>query len=238
MMNLPLRFLTGLLGAAILLTAGGPCKTDSVSVAISPTYSFGGTTASSTILPDSAAAYADGLAGVSAIINTSCTGDLILNLKSSTRTVGWSFQAPVATNSATPSWTAGAFQSAANYLVVSNLMYQYAATTFYSFTTSASFDFTAPDGAYDRVTFTNPLAQVHVSGQNRPYNTALVVVTHTPADPTTGVVETFTITPSNANTDPGGTPATDAGTLLLNGKHGYADAGEFSLPFQFTVTRK
>jgi hypothetical protein len=33
--------------------------------------------------------------------------------------------------------------------VVSNLIYRYAANSFYSFTTSASFDFTAPDGAYD-----------------------------------------------------------------------------------------
>ena len=239
-MNSQFRNIAGfvLLGSAGLLTAGS-CKTDAVSVTISPTYSFGGTSTASMIYPDGSAPYVDGISGVSAIINTSCTADLIVNLKSSSRTVGFSFQNAAATNSSTPSWTTTPFMSTADYLVVRNLLYNYSPNVYYQFTTSAAFDFTAPDGFYDRITFANPLAQVHVAEPNQPYNTALIVVTHAPADPTTGAVETWTITPSNANTNPAGTPVTtQLGTLLLNSKHGYTNGGEFSVPFQFTVTRK
>jgi hypothetical protein len=239
-MSSRLRTLSGLLlmGSATLF-AGGPCKTDPVSVAINPIYTYGGTSASSMIYPDTSAAYTDGVSGVSAIINTSCTADLILDLGSSTRTIGFSFQNAVVTNSSTPSWTATPFMATADHLVVRNLLYQYSSGAYYQFTTSAVLDFTAPGGALDRVTFANPNAQVPAAEPNQPYNTALVVVTHTPADPGTGAVESWTITPSNANTNPAGTPvATELGTLLLDGKHGYTNAGQFSMPFQFTVSRK
>jgi len=238
-MNYQSRVLAGLVLTSASLLHAGPCKTNPVSVAISPTYSYGGTSTSSMIYPDSSAAYTDGISGVSAIINTSCTADLIVDLSNSTRTVGFSFQNPVVTNSSTPSWTATPFMAKADHLVVRDLLYQYSPNAYYQFTTSAVFDFTAPSGALDRVTFANPNAQVPALEPNAPYNTALVVVTHTPADTGTGAVETWTITPSNANTNPAGTPeATELCTLLLNGKHGLTNAGQFSMPFQFTVTRK
>lgn len=224
---------------AVALHASGPCQTNPVSVAINPTYSFGGSYLTAAIFPDSSVPYTNGVDGVSAIINTSCTADLILDLGKSTRQIGWSFQSVIATNGSTPTWTSTPFLSSGDHMVVSNLLYNYVPSAPYTFTTTAVFDFTAPDGGTDRVAFANTFAQVHTPEPNQPYLTALVVVTHLPADPTTGAVETWIITPSNANTNPSGMPAaTELGTLLVAAKHGQTDAGEFSLPFQFTVTRQ
>jgi hypothetical protein len=90
--------------------ASGSCQTNPVSVAISPPYSFGGSSSTAATFPDWAP-YANGVSGVSAIINTSCTADLILDLAKSTRQIGWSFQSAVATNSSTPTWTGTPFLS-------------------------------------------------------------------------------------------------------------------------------
>jgi hypothetical protein len=224
---------------AVALHASVPCQTSPVSVAISLTYSFGGSSSTAAILPDSSAPYANGVSGVSAIINTSCTADLILDLGKSTRQIGWSLQNAVATNSSTPTWTGTPFLSPGDRMVVRNLLYQYNPSAYYQFTTSAAFDFTAPDGSGARVTFANPNALVYTPEPNQPYNTALVVVTHLPADQTTGAVETWVIAPGNANTNLNGIPAaTEVGTLLVSFRHGLTDAGEFSLPFQFIVTRQ
>jgi hypothetical protein len=224
---------------AVALHASAPCQTSPVSVAISPTDSFGGSSSAAAVFPDSSAPYTNGIGGVSAIINTSCTADLILDLGKSTRRIGWSFQNAVAANSSTPPWAGTPFLSSGDHIVVRNLLYQYSPSAYYQFTTTAAFDFTAPDGGADRVTFANPSAQVYTVEPNQPYNTALVVVTHLPADSTTGAVETWVIAPSNANTNPSGTPAaTELGTLLIASKHGLTNAGEFSVPFQFTVTRQ
>jgi hypothetical protein len=239
-MNFQASLLTGLIIAnAVIAMAKESCQANPVNIVIVPAYSFGGTSATSLIFPESGAPYSNGASGVSAYINAGCTGDLILNLKDSTRAVGWSFQNPVASDGNTPSWTATPFVSKGDNLVVADLLYQYNPAGYYQFTTSAAFDFTAPDGSYGRITFANPFADVDVPEPNQPYNTALVVVTHSPANPSTGAIETWTIAPSNANTNPSGTPAaTQVGTLLLNTKHGSTNGGEFSLPFQFTVTRQ
>src|SRR5215469_6804449 len=209
-MKLRIR-VSAVVGLAIGTTAfasGGPCKTTPVNVAISPTYTYNGSASvASMIYPDSGGTYSDGVDGVSAIINTSCTADLILDLGQSTRRIGWSFQSAVATNSSSPTWAGTPFLSSGDHMVVRNLLYQYNPSAYYQFTTSAAFDFTAPDGGADRVTFANPSAQVYTAEPNQPYNTALVVVTHLPANPTTGAIETWVITPSNANTNLSGTPA-------------------------------
>lgn len=225
----------------------GPCQSISVSVVISPTYTFGGTSAPSAILPDGNGAYTDGVSGVGAhmwVPTHSCDGNLVLNVSNSTRQIGWSFQNAIVPDAGTPSWTSTPFMTKGDYLIVTNLFDQYNAAAFYTFNTSAVFEFDAPDGTVDSLAFDNPNAaypnpQVNAAEANQPYNTALVVVTHSPADPSTGAVETWTITPSNANTNPSGTPvATQLGTLLLADKKGYVNAGQFSVPFQFIVTRK
>jgi hypothetical protein len=119
-------------------------------------------------------------------------------------------------------------------------MYAYSASLYYQFTTTANIAFTAPDGGSDQLQFVNPTAQASsVGGSNQPYNTSLVVVTHTPADPSTGAVETWTVTPDNTNMNPGGTPsATQVATLLVPaGRNKTANGGQFSMPFQFSITR-
>ena len=150
-------------------------------------------------------------------------------------------QGAVATNSYTPAWTATPFLAHA-HIVVSNLMYGYSASAYYQFTTTAEIGFTAPDGSSDQLQFVNPGATAStVAGGllNQPYYTSLVVVTHAPADPGTGAVETWTITPDNANMNPAGTPSATqvAGLLVPAGRNKSANGGQFSVPFQFAITR-
>jgi len=224
---------------------GGPCATTSVNVTISYNYAYGGISFASAVYPDSAQAYSDGVNGVRAIINN-CSGDLILDLNNSTRQVGFSFQNSVAKNSYTPGWTSAPFVASGAYLVVNNLMFSYNANVSYPFTTGAELAFTPPGGtsrSQDTVCFHNPTADVTPGCQNVNYpdNTSLIVVQHTPANPTMGIVETWTINPDNTNMNLSGTPAaTQVGTLQLPGSHGSGpiNAGQFSMPFQFTVTRK
>lgn len=74
---------------------------------------------------------------------------------------------------------------------------------------------------------------------NQPYNTSLVIVTHIPADYYGTNAETWTVTPDNCNMNPGGDPpATQVAGLLLSQKHGSVNGGQFSMPFQFSITRK
>ena len=236
-------FAVVLLGPA-LLAANGPCKTTPVSVSISPTYTFGTTTSPAMIYPDNASAYVDGANGVSAYINTTCTNDLIVNLNSSSRKVGFSFLNALETNSSTPAFTGTPFLAQGSYLVISNLMFNYSPNAWYQFSTSASLSFTPPGGSSKsqaRLIFSNPQANVYVpTGNNQPMTTSLIIVTHSPANPTTGAAETWTITPDSTNMNPAGSPAaTQVGTLDVPASHNtLANAGQFGMPFQFTVTRK
>ena len=240
-----------LLFVALVVTLTGvmaqaaPCPSPTaLSVVISGTYSFNGSSAPSAIYPDSASApaYVNGVSGVSAIIN-GCTHDAVIDLGKSTRYVGLSLQNLVATSPYTPGWTSTAFW-AQPHIVVSNLLYGYSATDYQQFTTTAEISFTAPDGASDQLQFVNPAAQASsVQGGllNQPYNTSLVVVTHIPANyNATGNAETWTVTPDNTNmnTDPAGTPATQVAGLLISQRHGSVNGGQFSMPFQFSITRK
>lgn len=92
------------LAAAVAPAAPCPSPT-ALSVVISGTYSYNGSSAPSAIYPDSpdAPAYINGVNGVSAIIN-GCTHDAVINLGNSTRHVGLSLQNSVFTNSYTPGW--------------------------------------------------------------------------------------------------------------------------------------
>src|SRR5215472_3976739 len=134
----------------------------SVNVTISYNYTFGGVSFASAVYPDSASAYSDGVNGVRAFFN-SCSGDLILDLYSSTRQVGFSFQNFVSTNSYTPGWISTPFFTSEAYLVVNNLLYNYNASASYSFTTGAELGFTPPGGSSktdDYLCFHNPTANV------------------------------------------------------------------------------
>jgi hypothetical protein len=220
------------------------CKTTAVNVAISPTYSYNGSAAiPAMIYPDSGEAYVNGVNGVSAIINTSCTDDLILDLTNSTRRVGFSFQNAISTNSYYPDFDPNSFYANGAYLVVNNLMYNYNSTAWYQFTTSAELEFTSPGTKnQDYVCFANRSANIFDACAviNQPLATSLVVVTHSPANVATGAVETWTITPDNTNMNlPGSPAATQVGALAVPlSKNTRDNAGQFSMPFQFTVTRK
>jgi hypothetical protein len=233
---------------AVALTAAvasaAPCPSPTaLSVVVSGTYSFNGSSAPSAIYPDSptAPAYINGVNGVSATIN-GCTHDAVIDLGKSTRSVGLSLQNEVAGTSYTPSWTAMPFW-AQPHIVVSNLFFTYAATQYYQFSTTADIAFTAPDGSSNQLQFVNPSAQASsVQGGlvNTPYNTSLVIVTHIPANYNGGTnAETWTVTPDNANMNLAGTPAaTQVAGLLVSQKHGSVNGGQFSMPFQFSITRK
>src|ERR1051326_9154553 len=120
------KFWVRLLMLAVALTtvsawsAPSPPAT-SISVTVSPTYTFGGVTTASAVSPDSSSAYTNGVDGVSATIN-GCTHDVVLDLGKSTPAVGLSLQNALATTTYTPSWTANPF-SARAHIVVSNIMY-------------------------------------------------------------------------------------------------------------------
>jgi hypothetical protein len=226
---------------------GQGCKNMAISanVTISPSYTFGGMSFAGTVYPDKALAYSDGVNGVRAFINP-CSGDLILDLTGSTRQVGFSFQNAVATNGYTPVWASTPFATSEAYLVLNNLMFSYNSSGLYSFTTGAELGFTPPGGSSkseDYLCFHNPTANVTGGCQNVNYpdNTSLLVVQHTPANPATGAVETWTVNPDNTNMNLSGTPAaTQVGALQLPGSHGNGpiNAGQFSMPFQFIVTLK
>jgi hypothetical protein len=238
-----------LMPAALMVPAtvfGGPCATTSVNVTISYNYAYGGISFASAVYPDSALAYSDGVNGVRAIINN-CSGDLILDLSNSARQVGFSLQNAVSTNNYTPGWTSTPFFAAGGFLVLNNLMLGYNSSGSYSFTTGAELAFTPPGGSsksQDTLCFHNPMANVTPGCQNVNYpdNTSLLVVQHTPANPATGAVETWTINPDNTNMNLSGTPAaTQVGALQLpssHGNNGPINGGLFSTPFQFIVTRK
>jgi hypothetical protein len=209
-------------GSTALLSAGGPCKTTPVKVTISQ----------SGIYPDNSGPYVDGQNGVSAFINTTCTNDLILDVTNSTRHVGFDFQNAVATNVNTPSWVPASLLPAGSRFVIGNLMYNYNASLAYQFTTIANFSFVPPgakSNQSDQICFANPAANVYrVCGDSVPSQTALLTVTHTPATSTTP--ETWTIA-----TD---TSIPQIGELLVPVHNSLVNGGEFTIPFQFTVTRK
>ena len=221
-------------GSALL---AGKCQPTSVSLIIS------GTSASATtmIYADSNAPYVDGQDGASVYINTGCTDDLIVDLNSSTRKVGFSFTAPVYTNSFTPSWASTPFYASGAYLTVLNVMLNYNPSAYYTFTTSAALQFTPPGGStssQDRAGFCNPQANNYTAcGGNNPNETSLLLVTHYPAgycpsgagcQPYVGSAETWTIAPEDTN---------QIGDLLVNSKKELEAAGQFTLPFLFIVTR-
>jgi hypothetical protein len=201
---------------------------------------FGGASLASAIYPDSSNAYTDGVSGVTAIIN-GCTNDAVIAIGKSTRHVGFNFSDAVVTNSNAPAWTSSPFMTQP-HLTIRNLLYQYNSAAYYQFTTQAAYGFPAPDGSSYQVQFVNPYAQASsVTGPNQPYLTSLIIVTHNPANPSTGAVENWIVQPDNTNMNPNGTPpATQVGVLLSSSLKPSltTNDAEFSMAFQFTITRK
>ena len=231
-MQRQIRYLIGLLAVlSEVLTAGQPCQNTSVSVTISASYVSGGTEVQYAIRPDTQGAY-------SGQINCN-TGDLVLNLNKSTRKVGFWFENVLTGNSYTPSWTNTLFYANGAYLVIGNINYAKAGGP-NPFTTTAQFSFTPPGGSatkQDALCFGNPSAQVYrhyACVTNVPFRTSLIRVSYS----VTGPIETWVISPDDSNMNPNGAPAaTSVGDLAQPSGSSYINAGQFSMPFQFVVTR-
>lgn len=189
--------------------------------------------------------YINGQTGVSAVIYVcSGTNDAVL-LLSKNRHYTLSYSKLLASNSNTPSWAlSGAPQSMTGEANVRNLLYVPAGTDRnqeYSFTTRYQGGLimvnpspAAPSSAPNLL----PIA-------NTPYPDSLVEVHHCPANTNTSTCpnitnETWTVYPDPTATASGtsntGLPITQVGTLLQTVKGSSVNAGQFSMPFVFTIS--
>jgi hypothetical protein len=234
---------------AALPAAARPCS----NIPVSLTFSFSyvdpqtGAALSSAIFSDGTALnnapYVDGQDGVSAQILCSDT-DIVLNLASSRRTIGFDFTNMLWANSATPSFVTNAtqnpFYSKAN-LTIRNVMYNYSQSLDYTFTTRLGSYMPAPDHNTYFPRMLNPFSEAFTAppdpSVNTPvaaFDTSLVVIHHT-ANP-----ESWIIYPDSAlkGITATGADATRVLSLLQDAKKGFTNVGQFSMPFFIVVKRK
>ena len=169
------------------------------------------------------------------------------------RTVSFSFARLLASNANTPSWAlGGGTYTGQGSFNVRNIFYVPAGTDRnheYTFTTRLGSTTPAP-GSPD-FTMTNPSPDAPSSVPNLllianlPYNDSLVVAHHCPANTNTSTCpnithETWFVYPDPNPTASGvgqnGGPITQVGTLLVTTHSGEVNAGEFSMPFFFTIS--
>jgi hypothetical protein len=235
-----------LLSGALLM--GGACAAACTNIplvfSLSFTYVDGMTRAA--LYSDGTASYVDRVDGVTAVLDvcgTNPTHDAILIVANSKRSIGIDLTRPVATNTLTPDWTRTPFLSQ-GVLKVRNILFNpngpYDPNASYSFTTGAGYDFQLPNppkSTWYHVRMQNPADQAvgpksTDSIVNTPLNTSLVIVQHTPANPTTGAPETWTAYPDATIMDRAN--ATQVGTLLQEN----INLGQFTVPFVITITKK
>lgn len=229
----------------------GRCTDIALNWSLSFTYDAGGGAPppATAIYSDGAGgsnpSYSNGVDGVIAIIhNCSGSNDATLGTSGTTRSIGWNFGAVLATSSTsscatnTPSWSGTSFYDH-SFLNVRNVLFNYNASATYTFTTRMAsqlnnrgtttrnlFHMRMENPTVDAVTAppSDPTA-------NCPYTDVQVIVTHYPATSTSP--ETWVAYP-----DPSSTPA-QAGTLLQDQTKGPPlNLGQYTMPFQFTITRK
>ena len=233
---------------AVMAVAAQPCSNTPVSITFSFAYADPQTGGSlrSAIYSDGTSlnnpAYVDGTQSVSAVINCS-SGDLVLDLSKSTRSLGFDFTNVLWTNN-TPAWVANAMQDpfySKPHLTIRNLMYLYSPTLDYTYTTRLGSQMTGPDGKTYYPRMVNPSAQAETSAPESSANppaakfyTSLVNVHHT-VNP-----ESWIITPDSAVMGQTGTGsnATQVLSLLAIVKNSYVNVGQFSTPFYIVVTKK
>jgi hypothetical protein len=204
------------------------------------------------------APYVNGQSGVATVIHV-CSGtyDATL-LLSSRRTMTFSFAGLLATNSNTPAWALSGSTISVGFINVRNIAYvppglnrgeEYTFTTRFGSTFSGHFQMLNPSPS---ATITSPNPNVAIA--NAPYDDSLVVVHHCPAGANAGVStaclnlahETWFVYPDSTPTTADGSqtgwtfynrPFTQVGTLLTSSqKSGEVNAGEFSMPFYFTIS--
>jgi hypothetical protein len=237
-----------LCAAASAQAAKGGCKDPGIQWTINPDYVDGSVAA----IQGDGAPYANGQPGVTAVIQV-CSGtyDATLNLQNG-RSFTVDFSRLLASNSYTPSWAlAGEPQTTAGFLNVRNLWFVpmgYTRNDEYTFTTRLGS--TLPLTGSPGVSMLNPGQDAtisdgpNVAAANYPYPTSLVVVHHCPANTNTStcpniVAETWMVYPDSTPTADGtastGLPVTQVATLLMTVKRSRVNAGQFSIPFMFTI---
>jgi hypothetical protein len=235
--------------AAANAEAKGTCANPGVTWTIDGLY-VDGTPAA---IQGDGAAYADGQSGVTAHINV-CSGtyDATL-LLSGRRSLSFSFARLLASNAYTPSWVlAGNTVSGAGFLNIRNLWFVPAGFTRndeYTFTTWMGSN--VPVSGSPGFDMLNPSPDATLTGgpnlakANVPYPNSPVIAHHCPANTNTAtcpniVAETWFVypdpNPTAAGTSPTGLPIATVGVLFASSKGSNVNAGEFSMPFLFTIS--
>jgi len=246
-----LAVITIALVAAASAQGGGRCTDIPITWSLSFTYTAGGGTPTA-IYSDGAGgsnpSYSDGVDGVTATIHTcSGTDDATVDTNGTTRSIGWNFGTVLATSSTsgcatnTPSWSGTSFYDH-SFLNIRHILYAppgFDSTQTYTFTTRMVSQLnnrgTKTSNLF-HLRMENPIVDAVAAPPadptaNCPYTDAKIIVTHYPA--TSSSPETWVAYP-----DPSSTPA-QVGTLLQDQTHGGTlNEGQYTMPFQFTISRK
>jgi hypothetical protein len=227
---------------------GQPCTDPGVQWVINPLY-VDGTTAA---IQGDGSPYVNGEPGVAAVINV-CSGttDATL-LLTKPRSLSFSFADILATNSATPSWARSGSTETGAGLNVRNIFFVPPGLTRndeYTFSTRFGTNVSVSGSPAFRMLNPSPDAPStgvgDLASENSPYTDSLVIVHHCPANTNTATCPDITFETWTAYPDPNptatgtgqtGTPITQVGTLLVTSKGTMANAGEFSMPFLFTIS--
>jgi len=219
----------------------GSCTNPSIQWTINPIY-VDGTTPNA--VQGDGPPYIDGQPGVSAVVHV-CSGtyDAIL-LLSKGRSLSTSYAKPLASNSYTPSWALSNSTQSGTGSTIHNLFFVPSGTDRYH-----EYTFTTRGGAGFSMVNPSPEAPSSlpnlVAISNTPYPDSLVIVHHCPANTNTSTCpnithETWFVYPDPNPTASGvgqsGLPITQVGALLISSHGSEVNAGEFSMPFFFTIS--
>ncbi len=240
-----------LVAQAAQAQTSGNCTDPGIQWTINPIY-VDGTTPNR--IQGDGAPYISGQNGVTARINV-CSGtyDATL-LLAKPRTLSFSFAGLLAYNSNTPSWAlTGSTQTGTGFLNVRNIWFVPSGSERNSedtFTTRLGSNPPAPSGS-PAFPMANPSPDAPSSIPNvlrlanNPYPDSLVTVHHCPGNTNTATCpnithETWFVYPDPNPTASGasqtGLPITQVGNLLITVHGSIVDAGEFSMPFSFTIS--
>src|SRR5262249_41658565 len=228
--------------------AGGKCTNPGIQWVINPMY-IDGTTPNA--IQGDGSPYINGQSGVDTVINV-CSGSFDATLLlSHGRSLSFSFARLLPSNSNTPSWAlTGSTQTGAGFLNVRNLWFVPAGTDRnqeFTFTTWLLSNPPAPGSPNFRMVGPSPLAPQGAPGgpTNSPFANSLIQVRHCPANTNTATCpnithETWFVypdpNPTASGTGQTGLQITQVGALLTMVRNTMLNAGEFSMPFFFTIS--
>ena len=230
----------------------GGCTNPAIQWIINPIYVDGATPNK---IQGDGSPYIDGQSGVTTRINV-CSGtfDATLLLGNRGRVLSYDFSGLLASNSYTPAWAlSGSTVTGAGFLNVRNIWFVPSGSNRdeeYTFTTRLGSNPPVSSGSPD-FPMANPSPDAPSSIpnvlalSNTPYPDSLVIVHHCPANTNTAacpniVHETWFAYPDPNPTASGvsqtGRPITQVGNLLVTVRGSKVNAGEFSMPFSFTIS--